>query len=44
MTTRNPVQHKEKTMSITLTAGKLRFVRHATRDPGPLWYLALDTG
>ena len=44
MTTRNPVQHKEKTMSVTLTAGNLRFVRHATRDPGPLCYLALDLG
>jgi hypothetical protein len=27
-----------------LTAGTLRFVRHGTRFPGPLWYLALDAG
>ena len=31
-------------MPSTLTAGTLRFVRHATRYPGPLWYLALDAG
>ena len=31
-------------MSSTLTAGTLRFVRHCTRFPGPLWYLALDAG
>ena len=31
-------------MQSTLTAGTLRFVRHCTRFPGPLWYLALDAG
>ena len=31
-------------MPSTLTAGTLRFVRHCTRFPGPLWYLALDAG
>jgi len=31
-------------MSTTLTAGKLRFVRHCTRFPEPMWYLALDLG
>ena len=31
-------------MSITLTAGKLRFVRHATGYPGPMSCFALDMG
>jgi hypothetical protein len=31
-------------MSATLTSGTLRAVRHATRLPGTLWYLALDAG
>ena len=31
-------------MPSTLTAGTLRFVRHCTRFPGALWYLALDAG
>ena len=31
-------------MSITLTAGKLRFVRYATAYPAPMWYFALDLG
>jgi len=31
-------------MPSTLTAGTLRFVRHCSRFPGPLWYLALDAG
>ena len=29
-------------MPSTLNPGTLRFVRHGTRFPGPLWYLALD--
>jgi hypothetical protein len=31
-------------MSATLTAGKLRFVRHVTRFPDPMWYFGLDLG
>lgn len=31
-------------MSNTLTAGKLRFVRHCTPFPYPMWYFALDLG
>jgi len=31
-------------MSTTFTVGKLRFVRHATRYPSPMWYFALDLG
>ena len=31
-------------MPSTLTAGTLRFVRHCSRFPGPLWYLAHDAG
>ena len=31
-------------MPSTLTAGLLRFVRHSTRFPATLWYLALDAG
>jgi len=31
-------------MPSTLTAGTLRFVRHCSRFPAPLWYLALDAG
>ena len=31
-------------MSQTFTAGKLRFVRYATRYPCSMWYFALDLG
>ena len=31
-------------MPSTLTAGMLRVVRHSTRFPAMLWYLALDAG
>ena len=31
-------------MPSTLNPGTLRFVRHCTRFPGPLWFLALDAG
>ena len=31
-------------MSSTLTAGKLRLVRHCSRYPSPMWYFGLDLG